>query len=462
MERIVVKKNGIEKYHDLVRRQGLGDSLTSALGGGNGNGNNGNGNGNGGAQTTTTTAASTSTTTSEDSTTTTTTTPPADSSSSAAESSRSSSSEAEASSSSAAASSSSAAESSSSSRDRTTSSAAPSETTVTSVITPTTIIVIGTSSITSTLPPVTSASTRAVSGNNSGSSASGGSQLSTGAKAGIAVGAAVGALAVLALLAFVCLGVRRRKRDKQNAADNILWPAVGDSSTLYPEQVHNTGGAGFGVGDDDDLDGPSPGGGHGGEMSETGAMYGAGAAGVGAAAAAASRYGRQPTLPQVPPSVYSSEQTGYPYSSEGGGGGNYLAPSVPETGYAPSSSNGAYTSNGYSAPGSQHSHAPLMAGAGAGGLAAGGLAYNHSQSTTRHTPSPPQDYSQAGHSTEESGQLPFPGEPEPDFATMGAGARPVSPTPMQVGDTFGQGYDETDNGKRWRLSVVNDDPRDRD
>jgi hypothetical protein len=263
------------------------------------------------------------------------------------------------------------------------------------------------------------------------------------------------------LLAFVCLGVRRRKRDKQNAADNILWPAVGDSSTLYPEQVHNTGGAGFGVGDDDDLDGPGGVGGHHGEMSEA-AMMGAGAAGVGAAAG--SRYGggrQQPTLPQVPPSIYSSEQTGgYPYSSEGGGN-NYLAPSVPDTnggGYAPSS-NGY---NGYSAPGSQHSHAPLMAGAaGAGALAgAGGLAYNHSQS--RHTPSPPQDYSVAGHSTEESGQLPFPGEPEPDFSALGAGARPVSPTPMQVGDTFGQGYDETDNGKRWRLSVVNDDPRDRD
>lgn len=267
---------------------------------------------------------------------------------------------------------------------------------------------------------------------------------------------------MLALLAFICLGVRRRKREKQNAADNILWPAVGDSSTLYPEQVHNTGGAGFGIGDDDDLDGPTGGaggagaGGH--EMSEA-AMLGAGAAGVGAAAG--SRYGRQPTLPQVPPSVYSSEQTGYPYSSEGG----YLAPSVPDTsnsmsGYAPSASN--YTS-GYSAPGSQHSHAPLMA-AGAGGAAlagAGGLAYNHSQS--RHTPSPPQDYSNAGHSTEESGgQLPFPGEPEPDFSALGPGARPVSPTPMQVGDTFGQGYDETDNGKRWRLSVVNDDPRDRE
>ncbi|GAA5878607.1 hypothetical protein JCM16303_002142 [Sporobolomyces ruberrimus] len=440
----IVKKNEITPDEQrLVRRQGLGDSITSALGGG-------------GSSTTTTPADSTSTT-SEETTSTTSTTAPAESSASSASSAASSS--AQQASSSAAASSSSAAESSSSTRDRTASSAAPSETTVTSVITPTTVIVIGTSSITSTLPPVTSTGARPVSSGNS--SASSGSQLSTGAKVGIAVGSAVGGLAVLALLAFVCLGVRRRKRDKQNAADNILWPAVGDSSTLYPEQVHNTGGAGFGVGDDDDLEGPGGGGVGSGnhEMSEA-AMMGAGAAGVGAAGAGASRFNRQPTLPQVPPSVYSSEQTGYPYSSEGGGGG-YLAPSVPDssTGYQ-----SAYTnSNGYSAPGSQHSHAGLMAGAaGAGGAlaGAGGLAYNHSQN--RHTPSPPQDYSNAGHSTEEGSQLPFPGEPEPDFAAMGAGARPVSPTPMQVGDTFGQGYDETDNGRRWRLSVVNDDPRDRD
>ena len=254
-----------------------------------------------------------------------------------------------------------------------------------------------------------------------------------------------------------------------------MWPAVGDSSTLYPEQVHNTGGAGFGVGDDDDLDGP---GGGGAQMSETGhggSMLGAGAAGVGAAGlagAGAARYGRQqqPTLPQVPPSVYSSERTGpsyMPYSSSDGG--NHLAPSIPST---LDSSPSPYSGNGYSAPGSQHSHAPLMAGAaGAGALAgAGGLAYNNSQS--RHTPSPPRDYSTAGHSSEEGGggtgtasgqgHLPFPGEPEQEFVGGFGGARPVSPTPMQVGDTFGQGYDESDNGKRWRLSVVNDDPRDRD
>lgn len=213
-------------------------------------------------------------------------------------------------------------------------------------------------------------------------------------------------------------------------------------------------------------------------MSETGhgsSMLGAGAAGVGAAGlagAGAARYGRQPTLPQVPPSVYSSEQTGpsyMPYSSSDGG--NHLAPSIPES--SPYSSG---TGTGYSAPGSQHSHAPLMAGAaGAGALAggAGGLAYNNSQS--RHTPSPPRDYSTAGHSSEEGGpvgggggnasgqsHLPFPGEPEQEFVGGFGGARPVSPTPMQVGDTFGQGYDESDNGKRWRLSVVNDDPRDRD
>lgn len=73
----IVKKNDV--LH-LERRQGLGDSITSALGGGNGNGNgngnNGNGNGNGGAQTTT--SQSTTTTTTEASTTTTTTSSPAE------------------------------------------------------------------------------------------------------------------------------------------------------------------------------------------------------------------------------------------------------------------------------------------------------------------------------------------------------------------------------------------------
>ncbi|GAA5928787.1 uncharacterized protein JCM15063_003968 [Sporobolomyces koalae] len=443
----VVKKNESPQEQQLVRRQSPGTGTGGGQGGGRGTN---------AVDSLTSALAGDAVSTADESSTTSTTSQTTSAATTTSETtSDSSSSQAQAESSSSAASSSRAAESSASSRTSSTS-AQPSETTVTSVITPTTVIVIGTSSITSTLPPVTTTSARSISGGNS-SSASAGSQLSTGAKVGIAVGSAVGGLAVLALLAFVCLGVRRRKRDKQNAADNILWPAVGDSSTLYPEQVHNTGGAGFGVGDDDDLDGPDGAYPH--EMSEA-AMMGAGAAGVGAAAG--SRYGRQPTLPQVPPSVYSSEQTGYPYSTDGGH--QYLAPSVPDSSAYGAGSSG-YNPSGYSAPGSINSHAPLMAGgaAGAGALAgAGGLAHNPSQS--RHTPSPPRDYSTAGHSSEEGGsQLPFPGEPDSDYAGgFAPSARPVSPTPMQVGDTFGSGYDETDNGKRWRLSVVNDDPRDRD
>ncbi|BGP47934.1 hypothetical protein JCM10450v2_003800 [Rhodotorula kratochvilovae] len=324
----------------------------------------------------------------------------------------------------------------------------PADTTVTSIVTPTTVIVVGTSTITSTLDPITSTGTRSLSPSEAASagasSSSGG--LSTGAKVGIGVGAGVGGLLALGLLAFLCLGAGRKRREKRDAADNILWPATGDSAALYPEPVHNTGRAGFGVGDEGDEIDEGAGGSSGHGMAE---VAGAGAAGVGAAGVlgrfgSTSTSGRQPTLPAVPPSVYTSDHsTGY-------GGGGYYEGSTPE---------GASAYTGYSSNGqtpSQQSHAPLTLGPASVGYVA---------SNERHTPSPPRTGSASndGHASFEgpagsqSGHLPFPGEPEAQLPE-----RTLSPRPMQVGDTFGQGYDETEGGRRWRLSVVNDDPRDRD
>ncbi|BGP24456.1 hypothetical protein JCM10295v2_003371 [Rhodotorula toruloides] len=338
--------------------------------------------------------------------------------------------------------------SSTSTRERTTSSA-PADTTITSVITPTTVIVVGTSTITSSLSPITSASTRSLAPTSSAAASSGG--LSTGAKVGIGVGAAAGGLGLLALLAFLCLGVGRRRKEKRDAADNILWPATGDSAALYPEPVHNTGRAGFGVGDDgDEVEdvagaGAGTGGGGGPGMAEVGA----GAAGLGAAGVLG-RYGstssRQPTLPTIPPSVYTSDYSASPYNYCGGGtnGGDGSSPEGAS----------AYTGYSTQTP-SQHSHAPL---------APGPASIGYVTSQDRHTPSPPRTGSASadGHAYDaagsQSGHLPFPGEPE-----MDAPDRALSPRPMQVGDSaFGPGYDETDGGRRWRLSVVNDDPRDRD
>lgn len=253
------------------------------------------------------------------------------------------------------------------------------------------------------------------------------------------MGAGVGGLIALALLAFFCLGIGRKRREKRDAADNILWPATGDSAALYPEPVHNTGRAGFGVGDDGDE--PYEGLDDGNGMAE---VAGAGAAGLGAAGVlgrygSQSTGGHQPSLPAVPPSVYTTDHsTQY---------GNYYDGSSPE---------GASAYTGYSQTPSQHSHAPLTLGPAAVGYA----------SQDRHSPSPPRTGSASydGHAASyegaggsQSGHLPFPGEAVPDVPE-----RMLSPRPMQVGDTFGQGYDETDQGKRWRLSVVNDDPRDRD
>ncbi|GAA5835547.1 hypothetical protein JCM11251_002960 [Rhodosporidiobolus azoricus] len=325
-------------------------------------------------------------------------------------------------------------------RSRSSSSSAAADITVTNVITPTTVIVVGTSTITSALDPVTSAETRSLApsaGANSGSSSGG---LSTGAKIGIGVGAGVGGALVLAFLAFACLGLGRRKKNKDDA---IVWPAIADSAALYPEPVHNTR-AGFGVGDDDD-EADQHSGGTGPSMAEAGA----GAAGVGAAAGmlgggygSMSRHGHseQPTLPQFPASVYANDQ---PYNGYYGAGSDGLAPE----------GSSAYTGYSTGTP-SQQSHAPL---------ALGPAAVGYGRSQDRHTPSPPRTAagsgSADGHTQEGGSQLPFPGEPDEELAGPG---RPVSPTPMQVGDTFGSGYDESDGGRRWRLSVVNDDPRDRD
>lgn len=258
------------------------------------------------------------------------------------------------------------------------------------------------------------------------------------------MGAAAGGLALLALLAFLCLGVGRRRKEKRDAADNILWPATGDSAALYPEPVHNTGRAGFGVGDDGDEVEDVAGAGARGSGGPGMAEVGAGAAGLGAAGMLG-RYGstssRQPTLPTIPPSVYTSDYSASPYNHYGGDG---------------SSPEGASAYTGYSTQTpSQHSHAPLAPGPASIGYVA---------SHERHTPSPPRTGSASadGHAYDaagsQSGHLPFPGEPE-----MEAPDRALSPRPMQVGDSaFGPGYDETDGGRRWRLSVVNDDPRDRD
>ncbi|GAA5823122.1 hypothetical protein JCM3770_005258 [Rhodotorula araucariae] len=334
------------------------------------------------------------------------------------------------------------------SRGRTSSSSSiPADTTVTSILTPTTVIVVGTSTITSTLDPVTSTGTRSLSPSEAASAGAtaGSGGLSTGAKVGIGVGAGVGGLIALGLLAFLCLGVGRKRREKRDAADNILWPATGDSAALYPEPVHNTGRAGFGVGDEGDEgdEGATGSAGHG--MAE---VAGAGAAGVGAAGVlgrfgSQSTTGRQPTLPAVPPSVYTTDHgAGY--------GGGYYDSSTPEA----ASAYTAYSSNGQTP--SQQSHTPLTLGPASVGYVA---------SNERHTPSPPRTGSAShdGHApfdgpgASQSGHLPFPGEPEPQLPE-----RTLSPRPMQVGDTFGQGYDETEGGRRWRLSVVNDDPRDRD
>lgn len=275
------------------------------------------------------------------------------------------------------------------------------------------VIVVGTSTITTTGPVQTSVS---VGSGSSSNASNGGSNLSSGARSGIIAGSVVGGVAVIALILVGCLAMRRRRRNRLDAQNNILWPEIAanpeDRAALYPEQTHATGRAGIG-GDD---------------MEEVAAL-GAGNAGVGAARwNSQSTGGREPTLPTIPPSIYSEENSN----------GHYSSPS-PYSGNSYQNYSGAGSSN--------QSHQPLAPGPAS-------IDYH------RQTPSPPrQNYpttatSSNGH-TDVGGALPLPGS-EMDHEEI---ARPLSPTPMQVGGAFGPGYDETDGGRGWRLSVVNDDAR---
>ncbi|KAI5479622.1 hypothetical protein MNV49_003132 [Pseudohyphozyma bogoriensis] len=293
------------------------------------------------------------------------------------------------------------------------------------------VVVVGTSTFTSALPAttVTSLNTASSGANNA---SSGG--LSSGAKAGVIAGSTVGGVAILAFLLVACIFFRRKRKNQKLAKENIIWPALvqndGDRAALYPEQTHATGKAGVGE-----------------DMEEVGA--GMGGAGLAGRWNSQSSNGRNPTLPSIPPSVYSDS----PYTSGAPASHYGHSPySPPQSSYA-----------GYSG-GSQQSHStgaplnPNVAGIGAGvGAAGGGIDYH------RSTPSPPMHHGQGGSGGSSSGHghdlgsgnspLPLPGS-EMDHEEIG---RPVSPTPMQVGGgPFGPGYDES--GGKWRLSVVNNDP----
>ena len=236
----------------------------------------------------------------------------------------------------------------------------------------------------------------------------------------------MGGVAILAILLVACLAIRRKRRNRIDAQNNIRWPEIAanpeDRAALYPEQTHATGRAGIG-GDD---------------MEEVAAMGAGTLAGVGAGAAGrwnlqSTGGRREPTLPNIPPSVYSEDlQYSGPPST-----GHYTSPS-------PYSGN---SHNNYSGTGSAQSHQPLQPGPAS-------IDYH------RQTPSPPRGYptqgpaSSSGHG-DVAGALPLPGS-EMDNEEI---PRPLSPTPMQVGTAFGDGYDETNGGRGWRLSVVNDDPR---
>lgn len=217
--------------------------------------------------------------------------------------------------------------------------------------------------------------------------------------------------------------MRRKRRKNLDRQENIKWPEIAasaeDRAALYPEQTHATGRAGIGG---DDME----------EVRGAPAMMAAGAAGVGTAYAGAGRWnststdGRQPTLPSIPPSAYteSSYRGMSQYSS---------AP--------PSSYGGTYGAGSAS----NQSHAPLAPGPAS-------IDYQ------RSSPSPPRTYVPGGSSNghgDANGALPLPGSE----LEQGEVDRPSSPTPLQVGP-FGNGYDES--GKGWRLSVVNDDPRERE
>ncbi|KAM0748364.1 hypothetical protein T439DRAFT_79741 [Meredithblackwellia eburnea MCA 4105] len=310
-------------------------------------------------------------------------------------------------------------------------------TTVTQVITPTTVVVIGTQTFTSTLPPTTTTSSAASSTASSGASNSGSSSLSTGAKVGIIVGSVVAGLALLALLVLACLAIRRKRQKDIDAKENIKWPEIvasaEDRAALYPEQTHRTGRAGLG---DDEMD----------EVAGSGAstVY----SGSGRWKSQSSG-GHAPTLPTIPPSVYS-ETT---YSGAGAGGA--------ANGYYPPSSASPYSSPQSHAGFSNHGHAPLAPGPAS-------IDYQQ-QMQQRNTPSPPRGgYASQGPASSNghgagpgdlSGNLPLPGSSDHDHYGEPL-ERSVSPTPMQVGGgPFGPGYDESNGSRNWRLSVVNDDPR---
>lgn len=239
--------------------------------------------------------------------------------------------------------------------------------------------------------------------------------LSTGAMAGIIAGSVVGGLAILVLLIVLCLASRRSRRRKAEAQDDIRWPEIvasaDDRAALYPEQTHATGRAGIG----------------GEEMEEVGegsphSSGGPGAAGIGAGGlgrrfnSQTSRDGdsRQPTLPSLPASVYSDmmNPTSLQYSNS--------------------------TSSPYGYSSSQQSHMPLAPGPA-------------SSDYQRNSPSPPSAANTGSSQGHESAPIPAVEE----LSHPSTIHRPSSPTDMQVGATYGGGYDESAPGK-WRLSVVND------
>jgi len=273
------------------------------------------------------------------------------------------------------------------------------------------------SSATSSIKLQSSASASPASHSSSG--------LSSGARAGVIAGSVVGGVAILALILAACLLVRRKRKNDLNDKDQIRWPELAataeDRAALYPETTHRTGRAGVGEdGDMEQIDG----------ASAYSSAAGAGVAGVGAGALAGrypsqSSNSRQPTLPQIAPSIYDSEN-GY------GQGAVY--------------------------PPSQSHYASTQGHAQGNYLGAGPASIDY-YARQNQTPSPPRNFgdeSSTGHDGPVSTGHHQAAEPQYAPDEPQADGR-SSPQPMQVGGAFGSGYDESDGGKRWRLSVVNDD-----
>lgn len=239
---------------------------------------------------------------------------------------------------------------------------------------------------------------------------------------------------MIALLIAACLLIRRKRRNDLDAKDQIRWPELAataeDRAALYPETTHRTGRAGVGEdGDMEQLDG----------ASVYGGAAGAGMAGLGAAGAPrygsqAGSHGRQPTLPQIAPSIYS----------EDGGQGAY----------------GQSVYSGQSHAPTYMTHGTNNAGLGAAAGAAPGPASIDYYARHNQTPSPPRTYAEGSSSGHDgAGMAGVGSDPYAQEHHQPEIERAASPTPMQVGGAFGQGYDESEGGKRWRLSVVNDDGR---